>query len=76
VFWVGLAPLNESALVAGTIAQVLGAKEALAEHIGERELLLLLDNLEQVVEAASELASLVEACPTSRCWSPAASYCA
>ena len=32
-------------------------------YIGDRELLLLLDNLEQVVEAAPELAALVEACP-------------
>ena len=31
--------------------------------IGERELLLLLDNLEQVVEVAMDLASLVEVCP-------------
>jgi predicted ATPase/class 3 adenylate cyclase len=63
VFWVGLAPVRDSALVAETIAQTLGAKDGLAEHIGERELLLLLDNLEQVVAAAPELASLVETCP-------------
>ena len=63
VFWVGLATLRDSALVADTIAQTLGAKDGLADHIGERELLLLLDNLEQVVEAAPELSSLVEACP-------------
>jgi len=63
VFWVGLAPLRDPALVAETIGQTLGAKDGLAEHIGERELLLLLDNLEQVVEAAPELASLVETCP-------------
>jgi len=63
VFWVGLAALRDSALVAETISQTLGAKDGLAEHIGEREMLLLLDNLEQVVEAAPELASLVEACP-------------
>jgi predicted ATPase/class 3 adenylate cyclase len=62
VFWVGLAPLRDPALVAETIGQTLGAKDSLADHIGERELLLLLDNLEQVVEAAPELASLVEAC--------------
>src|SRR5712691_9765343 len=62
VFWVGLAALRDPALVTETIAQTLGAKDGLAEHIGERELLLLLDNLEQVVEAAPELASLVEAC--------------
>src|SRR6266540_2206576 len=63
VFWVGLAPLRDPALVAETIAQTLGAKDGLAKHIGDRELLLLLDNLEQVVEAAPELALLVETCP-------------
>ena len=46
-----------------SIAQVLGAKDGLAEHIGERELLLLLDNLEQVIDAAPELAALLRACP-------------
>jgi predicted ATPase len=63
VFWVGLAALRDPTLVTETIAQTLGAKDGLAEHIGERELLLLLDNLEQVIEAAPELASLLEACP-------------
>jgi predicted ATPase len=62
VFWVGLAELRDPALVAETIALTLGAKDGLAEHIGERELLLLLDNLEQVIEAAPELATLVERC--------------
>ena len=63
VFWVGLASLRDPALVAETIAQVLGAKDGLAEHVGERELLLLLDNLEQVIEAAPGLAELLERCP-------------
>jgi predicted ATPase/class 3 adenylate cyclase len=66
VFWVGLATLRDPALVVDTIAQTLGAKDGLAEHVGERELLLLLDNLEQVVDAAPELAALVEACPNLR----------
>jgi len=66
VFWVGLAALREPALVTDTIGHTLGAKDGLADHIQERELLLLLDNLEQVVEAAPELASLVEACPNLR----------
>ncbi len=66
VFWVGLAALRDPALVPETIAQTLGAKNDLAEHIAERELLLLLDNLEQVVEAAPELAALVESCPNLR----------
>src|SRR5437867_1416083 len=66
VFWVGLAALRDPALVAETVAQTLGAKNGLAEHIGERELLLLLDNFEQVVEAAPGLGSLLESCPNLR----------
>src|SRR5881409_1687204 len=52
VFWVGLATVRDPALVTDTIAQTLGAKNGLAEHIAQRELLLLLDNLEQLVESA------------------------
>ena len=63
VFWVGLAALREPSLVTDTIAQTLGAKDGLAAHIAEREMLLLLDNLEQVIEAAPELSGLVESCP-------------
>ncbi len=63
VFWVGLAALRDPVLVAETIAQTLGAKDGLTEYIGEREMLLLLDNFEQVIEAAPEVAALVEACP-------------
>jgi predicted ATPase/class 3 adenylate cyclase len=63
VFWVGLASLRDAALVTETIAQTLGAKDGLAEHIGAREMLLLLDNLEQVIEAAPELSSLLQGCP-------------
>jgi predicted ATPase len=66
VFWVGLAPLRDPALVTETIAKTLGAKDGLAEHIGEREMMLVLDNLEQVVDAAPDLASLVESCPNLR----------
>ena len=62
VFWVGLAALRDPALVSETIAQTLGSKNGLAEHIGERELLLLLDNLEQVIEAAPQLSALLSAC--------------
>ncbi len=61
VFWVGLASLRDPALVLETIGQTIGAKGDVGAHIGDRELLLLVDNLEQVVGAASELADLVEA---------------
>ncbi|MEX0851485.1 MAG: adenylate/guanylate cyclase domain-containing protein, partial [Gaiellaceae bacterium] len=64
VFWVGLAALRDPALVTETISQTLGAKDGLREHIAEREMLLLLDNLEQVIEAAPKLSSLLSACPS------------
>ncbi len=60
VFWVDLAPLREAALVMDTIGQVVGAPADLAQHIGEREMLLVVDNLEQVIEAAPALATLAE----------------
>jgi hypothetical protein len=63
VFWVSLAPVRDASLVLETVGQTLGATDGLVDHIGERELLLLLDNLEQVVEVAPDLASLVEVCP-------------
>jgi predicted ATPase len=63
VFWVGLAALRDPGLVTETISRALGAKDGLAEHIGERELLVLLDNLEQVIAAAPELSALLSACP-------------
>jgi predicted ATPase len=63
VIWVGLSALRDPALVTQTIAQTLGAKDGLAEHVSERELLLLLDNFEHIVEAAAELSQLLEACP-------------
>jgi len=62
VFWVGLAALHDPALVTETIAQTLGAKDGLAEHVGEREMLLLLDNLEHVIEAAPELSEFLRSC--------------
>jgi predicted ATPase len=63
VFFVGLAPLREAGLVTETIGRTLGAKDGLAAQIGEREMMLLLDNLEHVIEIAAELSALLEACP-------------
>jgi predicted ATPase len=61
-FWAELAPVRDPALVVDEIATTLGAKDGLADHIGEREMLLVLDNLEQVLDVAPALADLVEAC--------------
>ena len=62
-FWVGLGALRDPALVTETISQKLGAKDGLAEHIADREMLVLVDNLEQVIDAAPELSKLLGACP-------------
>jgi predicted ATPase len=66
VFWVGLAPLRDPALVLPTVGHAVGAQGPLDVHIGDREQLLLLDNLEQVIAAAPQLGELVEACPNLR----------
>ncbi len=66
VYWVELAAVRDPTLVVGEIARTLGANRGVAEQIGERELLLVLDNLEQVVEAAPDLTPLLRACPRLR----------
>jgi predicted ATPase len=63
VFWVGLATVSDPGGVLPAVTEAIGAQGDPAAHIGERELLLLLDNLEQVVAAAPELAALLEGCP-------------
>lgn len=66
VFWVGLAGQAEPALVVETIERTLGARNGLAERIGDRSLLLLLDNFEHVIDAAVELSPLLGACRNLR----------
>jgi predicted ATPase/class 3 adenylate cyclase len=63
VFWVPLAPLRDPGLVLGTAGQAVGSKNGLAEHIGDTAMLLLFDNFEHVVDAASDLAGLLSTCP-------------
>jgi predicted ATPase/class 3 adenylate cyclase len=63
VFWAPLAPLRDPGLVLETAAQAVGARNGLAEHIGETATLLLFDNFEHVVEAADDLAGLLAGCP-------------
>jgi predicted ATPase/class 3 adenylate cyclase/DNA-binding CsgD family transcriptional regulator len=71
VFFVNLAPLSDPELVVPTIAQTLGLKEAAGQPLldsvsawlREKELLLLLDNFEQVAEAAVEVSALLARCP-------------
>jgi predicted ATPase/DNA-binding CsgD family transcriptional regulator len=72
VAFVPLAPIRDPALVLPTVAQALGIREhadrPLAPHLAavlrDRQLLLILDNLEQVLEATPDIADLLGDCPT------------
>ncbi len=66
VWWVSLAALRDAELVEPTIAQVVGAKDGLGEHLRRKKTLLLLDNLEQLLAAAPQIASLLAEAPELR----------
>jgi predicted ATPase len=63
VWWVPLASLADPSLVLPTAGEALGAKRDLADEIGGKRLLLLLDNFEHLIEAAGEVGALLGACP-------------
>jgi predicted ATPase/DNA-binding CsgD family transcriptional regulator len=70
VRFVDLSPLADPTLVLPAVARALGLRQAgerapaeqLAAWLRGRQLLLVIDNLEQVVEAAPQLAALLIAC--------------
>ena len=66
VWWVALAPLHDDRLVVEAAAQALGASVGLAEHVGDKRLLILFDNFEHVLGAAPALAELLTVCPNLR----------
>ena len=69
--FVALAPISDPTLVMPTIARALGIKETadqppldqLKRALQAKRLLLLLDNFEQIVDAAPLVVELLEACP-------------
>jgi predicted ATPase len=72
VFLIRLAPLHDANLVAATIAETLGIREStgarsllelLQGALHEKDLLLLMDNYEHVISAATVVTQLVESCP-------------
>src|SRR5215469_8571506 len=72
VWFADLAPLADPDLVAVTVADVLGVRlepgrpvqDALVETIGQRSLLVVLDNCEHVIGACAKLAdALLRGCP-------------
>ncbi len=72
VLFVDLSPLREPELVPPTIGQALGlrqvaeqsALEQITDALAGRDMLLILDNMEQVVDAAADLAALLALLPT------------
>src|SRR5260221_2526858 len=71
IYFVDLAPVSDPALVIAAIAQSLGIREVSGQPLVERlkdelqrkQMLLLLDNFEQVVSAAVQVADLLTTCP-------------
>ena len=61
VFWVPLASVNDASLVESEIAQVIGAREDFQGFLRGKELVLLLDNLEHLLEAAPTVGSVLGA---------------
>ncbi len=74
VFFVALAPIVDPGLVVSTIASTLGIPEDVEHPLAEtvkqwlasREILLILDNFEQVVDAAPLVTDLLAAAPNAR----------
>ena len=71
VYFVNLAPLSDSTLVVPTVAETLSIQERadpyllkrLKDVLSQRQMLLLLDNFEQVVNASVQIVDLLIACP-------------
>ena len=71
VVFVALAALREASLLMSVLAQALGLREStegeiseqVAIFLQEKHLLLVLDNFEQILEAASSVAELLSTCP-------------
>ena len=71
VFFIDLSVINDPQFVISSIAQPLGVKESggkaladvLKDYVRDRAMLLILDNFEQVTEAASEVADLLAIAP-------------
>ena len=71
IFVVNLAPITNADLVASVIAQTLEIREAagsplldqLKDFLHDKQILLLLDNFEQIVVAATMVADLLATCP-------------
>jgi predicted ATPase len=71
VFFVALEPVRDPGLIAGTILTALGlvesggrpARDILVDWLGPRQVLLVLDNFEQVIDGAPVVADVLRSAP-------------
>ena len=71
VFFVNLAPISDSTLVVPTVAETLDIQERadpfllkrLKDVLSQKQMLLLLDNFEQVVDASVQISRLAGCLP-------------
>ena len=66
VLWVPLVGVSDPGVVVSTVASAVGAKRGLAEHVGDRRMLLVLDNFEHVAAAAGDFSGILSLCPRLR----------
>ncbi|MGH2557043.1 MAG: ATP-binding protein, partial [Actinomycetota bacterium] len=74
VFFVELGPITDPRLVPSTVADAIGVRaegaravlDTLREHLREREMLLVLDNFEHLLDGAPVVADLLTACSRLR----------
>jgi predicted ATPase/class 3 adenylate cyclase len=63
VYWVPLQAIRDPAIVERTVAAAVGADDGLIPYVGSKRMLVLLDNFEQLMEAAPTVASLLASTP-------------
>ena len=63
VWFVDLSPVRDPALVGPTIGHAVEADDDVVQHLRDTTSLLVIDNFEQVVAAARDLALLIGSCP-------------
>jgi predicted ATPase/class 3 adenylate cyclase len=66
VFWVPLQALRDPALVERAIGSSVGADDGMVQYVADKRLLVLVDNFEQVVEAAPAISSLLAGTPNAK----------
>src|SRR6185503_10102132 len=66
-WFVDLSAIDDLGQLDKAIATTLGATEELITHLAGRNALLVLDNFEQIIDAAGSVGELLERCPAVAC---------